>query len=128
MENFSITEFPKSKRSFSIEISQWMQDYLGITQDEVYEYYKKHPDIDLKNIESIFLDEKTQEVRFPSDWFKTVKLEAQYKLVISNRRPVRFISNIKEKHSELYWKTDYPTDYLGAGYRGYLYDKVKQEK
>jgi len=125
--SFNVVEFPESRHSFDVEVPQWMQDYLEITPEQVYEYYKKHPDIDLKNIESIFLDKKTGEFRLPSDWFETVKLETHYKLIISSTTPVRWKPNVKEKRSGLYWKPDYPTGYLGAGYREYLYDKIKQE-
>jgi hypothetical protein len=65
----------------------------------------------------------------PLDWWKSVKVGEspfRYKMEIGKNKTMRFVSDMKrESSSDLFWKVDYPADYMGSGYRGYLFEKVK---
>jgi hypothetical protein len=105
-----------------------MMKELGVTVDEVRQYYKAHPEAILKG-EELFFDKETASPRLPADWFKTVRQpDVQYKLLINKNEPARFVPGIKVEPANSLWKPDYPSDYLGPGYRSYLYEKVKENK
>ncbi len=125
-KNLSLVDLPKYDFGFSKETTQWMKE-LGITPEQAFEYFKAHPDMYLKG-EYVFFDEKTGKHRLPSDWFQTVKLETQYKLLVNKNEPIRSVPSIKKEEIGSLWKIDYPSQYLGPGYRAYLYGKIKGKK
>jgi len=122
-KNLSPVDLPKYDFGFGRDTPNWMKE-LGITPEQAFEYFKLHPDMYLK-AEHAFLDEKTGRHRLPSDWFQTVKLETQYKLWVNKDESVRSVPTMKEDKIRSLWKADYPTGYLGPGYRAYLYEKIK---
>jgi hypothetical protein len=101
---------------------------LGVTAEEVRQYYKAYPEAILKG-EELFFDQETATPRLPIDWFKAVKPSMQHeKLSINKNGPARFVPGMKAEPADTLWQPDYPGDYLGAGYRSYLYEKVKDNK
>lgn len=129
-ENLNVVDFSLPSSVFGPEIPEWMKN-LRITPEEVLAYYAAHPDAKEKG-EAAFIDDKTKKHRLPSDWYKTVKLETAFKLQINKNKPVRFVSSMKEEAAvsalSSFWKTDYPVEYSGPGYRAYLYEKIKGNK
>jgi hypothetical protein len=128
-ESFSVAELTRydsgfAGLNFNKETSQWLES-LDITADQVFEYFKAHPEIYLKG-DAVFIDEKTGKHKLPADWLVIVKPETRYNLLADKEnKPVRFISTMKESPADNYWKADYPSAYLGSGYRGYLFGKIK---
>lgn len=105
----------------------WMKE-LGITPEEVHRYLAAHPEKALGDAEALFLDQDTGYHAIPKDFWKVKTPQASFKLEINKDKTMRFVSEMKrESSADLYWKVDYPSDYLGGGYRGYLFDKVKGE-
>ncbi|MFA4984282.1 MAG: hypothetical protein WC559_03085 [Candidatus Omnitrophota bacterium] len=104
----------------------WMKE-LGVTADELRQYYRAHPEAILKG-DDLFFDEETGIAHLPADWFKTVKPEISYKLSVDKNGPARFVPEMQAKPADAFWQPDYPADYLGGGYRSYLYEKIKESK
>jgi hypothetical protein len=52
-----------------------------------------------------------------------------FKLELGKDKKWHFTTVNKESanDTESYWKTDYPTEYTGGGYRSYLYNKIKDQ-
>jgi hypothetical protein len=77
--------------------------------------------------ELAFFDEKAGKYNLPLDWYQTV-----FTLEIEKDKTARLISDTgkqtKTTAANSYWKVDYPMQYLGPGYREYLYKKIKGEK
>jgi len=107
------------------QTTKWMQE-LGITPDEVNAYYQMHPQAALRG-DAAFFDNASQTYKLPEDWYQTV-----IKIEMGEDKTPRIISLTgKEAGFGLlnsYWKPDYPTDYLGPGYREYLFRKIKDAK
>lgn len=127
-ENSSAKEMPQSALLPYAENAGWMRD-LGITRDEVIRYYIAHPEIGPdNNIERAFLDKETGIRSLPSDWWKAALSESRFRLEISKNKVLSFVSHMgSEDPLNSYWAVDYPLDYSGPGYRGYLYKKIKSE-
>jgi hypothetical protein len=124
--NFNVVDIVEPG-SLAGQVSQWMQE-LSITPEQVDAYYKAHPEFSRKG-EVAFLDDKTGALQLPPDWYQVVKPEATFSLEIGKDKTVRIISSMGEEAKKRvlnsYWKPDYPTDYLGPGYREYLFRKLK---
>lgn len=107
------------------EVPQWMQD-LGVTGEQLQMYYAAHPEAAKKG-ELAFFDPGTGQYSLPADWVQTV-----FTLVIDKDKTMRLIADSKEKTkkdmADSLWESDYASEYVGMGYREYLYDKVKGEK
>lgn len=121
-KSFSVMEPLKPLLESSVVVPKWMQD-LGVSAQQLKTYYVKHPDVALER-ESPFFDEKTKKFNLPPDWYQTV-----FTFAIQKDKTVRLIPDAGEKVKvdivNSYWKADYPTAYLGLGYRGYLYKKIE---
>jgi len=105
----------------------WMKE-LGVTAEEVSRYLAVHPEKALGDAETLFVDQTTGKLTLPRDWWKSVKVGEspfRYKLEIAKNKTMRFVSDMKMESSDLFWKIDCPADYLGSGYRGYLFEKSK---
>jgi hypothetical protein len=116
----------KGAALYSEKTKAWMKE-LGVTADELRQYYRAHPEAILKGDE-LFFDEETGITRLPADWFKTVNPPVSYKLSVDKNGPVRFVPGMEVKPADVFWQPDYPGDYLGGGYRSYLYEKIKENK
>lgn len=120
-ESFNVIEPMESIGGFTEKVPKWMQD-LGVTSEQLNNYYTAHPDVALKG-ESAFFDEKTGGYNLPSDWYKTM-----FTFEIKEKG-IRLIPETTQKGRtsivNSYWKVDYPSEYLGPGYREYLYRKIK---
>ncbi len=123
--SLNVIELPKSLVGSEVKVPKWMRD-LEVTPQQLEKYYTSHPYVALKG-ESAFLDEKTGKYSLPSDWYQTL-----FTLEIQKDKTMRLISdtgkNLKTTRVDSYWKADYPTQYLGPGYREYLYKKIKGER
>lgn len=123
-KNLSIVEPPKTVFPSLLAVPQWMQD-LGVTAQQLDKYYLTHPDLAKKG-ETAFFDEKTEKYNLPSDWYQfTFSLEIKDKGI---RLIPETDKQAKTTLVNFYWKADYPTEYLGPGYREYLYKKISTEK
>jgi hypothetical protein len=124
-KTYRVIEPTKPLVSSETKIPQWMQD-LEITPEQVEKYYTSHPDVAKKG-ETVFLDAKTGKYSLPADWYQSV-----FTLQIEKDKTMRLISNTSKKIKATavtsYWKVDYPMQYLGPGYREYLYKKIKGER
>jgi hypothetical protein len=99
---------------------------LGITSQEVREYYLGHPQLTQEEAEAAFLDKETGMQVLPADWKQTASVSPHFILEISKDKSFRFVSGLSAENAyDSYWKVDYPSAYSGPGYRAYLYDKVK---
>lgn len=127
-ENFSAVEIPQSTLLPDTEGAKWMRD-LGITREDVIRYCVTHPEIDLDNIESAFVDKERGIHTLPSDWRKAAASESRFRLKISKDKPIGLVSHMGTEDSlNSYWVADYPLEYSGPGYRSYLYKKTKGER
>jgi len=128
-ENFEVIEVTESGAA-GTQAAVWMRE-LGITPEQVDEYCKAHPEI-IEETEAAFLDIETGKHRLPADWYQAVKIEKSLRLEIGRDKTIRLISSMeKEAKARVvnsYWKSDYPEEYLGPGYREYLYRKIKAEQ
>lgn len=122
-ETYKLIESSADKTIFLDNPGSWMKE-LGVTAEDVRQYYRAHPEAIMKG-EEAFFDQETGSPRLPADWDKTVKTQTQYKLSINKNEPARFVPGMKVEQADAFWQPDYPSDYLGAGYRSYLYEKVK---
>jgi hypothetical protein len=117
-KNFSVIEPIKPLIDYAIKVPKGMQD-LGVTPEQLGRYYKKHPEVTLKG-ETAFLDAETGKYNLPSDWYQTV-----FNLMVEKDKTMRLVPDkgerLKAGMVNSYWKADYPTEYLGLGYREYLY-------
>lgn len=124
-ESLSITEPFKSLLGAEVKVPKWMQD-LEITPQQLEEYYATHPEVALKG-ESTFFDEETGKYNLPADWYQTM-----FVLEIKKDKTIRLIpeagDKVKAAMVNSYWKADYPVDYIGPGYRQYLYEKIKRKQ
>ena len=66
-------EIPMKEISFFAEIPQWMRD-LGVTPENLFEYYLSHLKIALDK-GAAFFDQKTGRYKLPEDWWSTIKVE-----------------------------------------------------
>jgi hypothetical protein len=124
-ENSRVQEAPRSLLPEPGEDAQWMAE-LGITSQEIREYYLQHPELTLEEVEAVFLDKETGIHILPADWKQTVSAKPRFSLEISKDKGFRFVSGlVAEAKYNSYWKVDYPTAYSGPGYRSYLYDKAE---
>lgn len=123
-KNFSIIEPLEPILGSEVKVPQWMQD-LGVTAQQLDKYYVTHPEEALKG-ETAFFDEKTGKYNLPLDWY-----QATFTLEIKDKG-IRLIPETDKKAKtaivNFYWKADYPIEYLGPGYREYLYKKIKEQK
>lgn len=127
-ENFSEVDIPLAESVFELEKLSWL-DELGVSPDQARRYYQAHPEIEPWS-EAPFVDKTTGLYKLPSDWKEVASAETTYKLDISKDEKLGYTTSLKIGKTNpvsTYWKVDYPTDYLGPGYRAYLYEKVKQE-
>jgi len=124
-KDYRVIEPIKPLSSSETKATQWMQE-LEITPKQAQKYYASHPDVAVKG-ESAFFDEKTGKYSLPSDWYQSV-----FTLQIEKDKTTRLISDTGQKMKTTavtsYWKVDYPMQYLGPGYREYLYKKIKGER
>lgn len=113
--------------SFSAQTPPWMRE-IGITAAQVEEYFAAHPELRRSGAQA-FIDKQTGAYRLPADWYQAVKVESTFNVEVGKDKTMRIFSNIgEEARARLvnsYWKSDYPVQYLGPGYRGYLYKKIK---
>jgi len=124
-ESLTVSELPWSSPSVYIANTKWMED-LGITADEVRQYYTAHPEKVGNAIESAFLDRETGRYTLPPDWWQAPKLESPFRLEINKDKTIDFVSEMKQSNAyDYYWNVDYPSELVGPGYRVYLYKKVK---
>ncbi len=123
-KSFSVIEPLEPILGSEVKVPQWMQD-LGVTPQQLNKYYAAHPDVALKG-EAAFLDEKTGKYNLPPDWYQTT-----FTLEIEDKG-IRLVPETDKKAKTAivnsYWKADYPTEYLGPGYREYLYKKIKDQR
>lgn len=123
-KSFSVIEPLEPLLGSEVKVPQWMQD-LGVTAQQLDKYYVTHPEEALKG-ETAFFDEKTGKYNLPSDWY-----QATFTLEIKDKG-IRLIPETDNKAKaaivNFYWKADYPTEYLGLGYREYLYKKIREQK
>lgn len=124
-KDFSIIEPLRSLLESQFEFPKWMQD-LGVTAEQLQNYYEKHPEVAAQG-ESAFFDKKTGRYSLPSDWYQTL-----FVLVEEKGKTMRLMPQIQEEVKadivNSYWRPDYPTEYLGLGYREYLYKKIEESK
>jgi len=126
-KTFNLLQSPGALAASSDNNKAWMKE-LGITPQEVQQYFNAHPQAILKG-EGIFLNQETGIHRLPEDWFETIKPGPQNgKLPINKNEPTHFVPGMKAESADALWQPDYPSGYLGSGYRSYLYKKVKEEK
>ncbi|HTY45177.1 MAG TPA: hypothetical protein VMD52_04205 [Patescibacteria group bacterium] len=127
--NFNVVDIVEPD-SLAGQAPQWMQE-LSITPEQVNAYYKAHPELAQKG-EAAFFDAKTGVRQLPADWYQVIKPEVTFSLEIGKDKTVRIISSMGEEAKKrvvnAYWKADYPTDYLGGGYREYLFRKLKDSQ
>lgn len=123
-KSFSVIEPLQPLLGSEVKVPQWMQD-LEITPQQLQKYYAAHPDVASKG-EAAFFDEKTGKYNLPADWYQTT-----FTLEIKDKG-IRLVpetdKKVKTAIVNSYWKADYPTEYLGPGYREYLYKKIKGER
>jgi hypothetical protein len=105
---------------------QWMKD-LGITTEQVSLYLRAHPNT-VWNESSAFLDEKTGKYELPADWIQTLRSEKKFSGKLDANNFITFVPHLKIGQPDgglaaAYWAVDYPSEYMGGGYRNYLYDK-----
>lgn len=124
-KTFSVIEPLKTILESKVEVPRWMQD-LGVTDEQLQNYYTKHPELAVKG-EYAFFDEETGSYNLPADWYQAV-----FNLVTGKDKTIRLIPDKGERLQadtvNFYWKADYPSEYLGLGYRGYLYQKIEESK
>lgn len=120
--SFSVIEPLEPLLDHGIKVPKWMQD-LGVTKEQLDIYYKKHPEVSLLG-EYAFFDEEIGKYKLPSDWHQTI-----FTLKIEKGRIIQLVPDKEEKLKanivNSYWQADYPIEYLGLGYREYLYKKIK---
>jgi len=123
-ETFNVIEPIPPLLGPQTKVPQWMQN-LGVTHEQLNQYYITHPDVALKG-EAAFFDAKTGKYNLPSDWYESLfALEIKEKGI---RLVPQTEKGAKTTMINSYWKADYPTDYLGSGYREYLYKKIKDRQ
>jgi len=124
-KDYRVIEPTKPLSGPEVKAPQWMQE-LEITPEQIERYYASHPDTAAKG-EALFVDEQTGGYSLPSDWYQSV-----FTLQIEKGKSTRLISDtgkkVKAAAVDSYWKVDYPMQYLGPGYREYLYKKIKGER
>lgn len=124
-ESFMFVDIPQAEYVTTDEQDLiWMKE-LGITPEDVHRYLAAHPEKSVGEAEMLFTDQSTGMYAVPKDFWKIKTPQAAYKLEIGKDKTMRFVSEMRRESSDLFWKVDYPADYLGAGYRGYLFEKVK---
>lgn len=124
-ENSRLQEAPSPLLPDPAENKQWMTE-LGITPQEVREYYLGHPQLTREEAEAAFLDKETGMHVLPADWKQTASVKPRFSLEIAKDKGFRFVSGLSaESAYDSYWKVDYPCAYSGPGYRAYLYDKAE---
>lgn len=128
--SFTVVRIPEAGARFSFDAPQWMRE-LGITPGEVAEYFAEHPDMRFRG-ESAFVDPKTQKRALPIDWSASAKKDKPLRFSVNKNKKTGF-SNVMAGKNQVgllnaYWKTDYPADYSGPGYRAYLYGKSKGDR
>jgi hypothetical protein len=124
-QNTRVQEAPRSLLPEPGKDMQCMAE-LGITPQEVREYYLKHPELTWEETEATFLDKETGMHILPADWKQIASAKPRFSLEISKDKSFRFVSSmVTESTYNSYWKVDYPTAYSGPGYRAYLYDKAE---
>lgn len=123
-KSFSLIEPWEPILGLKVKVPQWMQD-LEINPQQLQKYYAAHTDVALKG-EAAFFDEKTGKYNLPADWYQTT-----FTLEIKDKG-IRLVPEIDKKAKTAivnsYWKADYPTEYLGPGYREYLYKKIRDQR
>ena len=121
-KNFSVLEPLEPLIDNEASVPRWMQD-LGVTAEQLDNYYRRYPEV-AANRETAFLDLKTGKYNLPSDWYQTV-----FSFTAEKDKTIRLVPDKAEKIKanivNSYWKADYPSEYLGLGYREYLYQKIK---
>jgi hypothetical protein len=126
-QTLKVSEMISPLYAGSAEDSKWM-DELGITAQQLDEYYLKHPQMTQEELKEAFVDKITGLHVLPDDWQGTAGANAHFKLETGKEKGFRSISNIAgDASSDTYWKVDYP-GYVGPGYRSYLYDKINQNR
>lgn len=123
-ESFSVSQFA----SYHPIMPVWMKD-LGITPEQLDEYYRAHPEAVALG-EKLFKDPQTGGYILPTDWFQTVKaVHKPYAIVLNQNKKItinpNMVSGTQSDMINSYWKSDYPSDKIGPGYRAYLYGKIK---
>lgn len=124
-KSFNIIESPKTILESEFPVPKWMQE-LGVTAEQLRRYYAIHPEVSRAPEES-FYDKKTGKFSLPADWYQTL-----FVLVTEKDKAPRLIPDrgekVKAEIVDSYWKADYPREYLGLGYREYLYRKIEEGK
>jgi len=123
-ESFSVSQFASYQPIMPI----WMKD-LGIAPEQLDEYYRAHPEA-IALGERLFRDTQTGGYILPTDWFQTVKpVHKPYSIVLNQEHKItinpNMVTGTQTDMVNSYWKSDYPSDNIGPGYRAYLYGKVK---
>lgn len=121
-QGITVIQPVKPLASPGVEIPKWMRD-LGVTPEQLAKYYAAHPGAFIRG-EEAFRDQKTGEYNLPQDWHQTL-----FAVEIKKDKSTQLVPESGDKPQSpgfsSYWKSDYPVQYVGPGYRQYLYDKVK---
>ncbi|RKY30683.1 MAG: hypothetical protein DRP74_06485 [Candidatus Omnitrophota bacterium] len=122
---FAVIEPIKPLLGYELKVPEWMQE-LGVTQEQLNRYMSLHPEAAILG-ESAFVDKETGKYELPQDWYLTL-----FSLITSeDKKGLRLVPEKAEEVNknliDSYWETDYPADYLGPGYRSYLYKKIKNK-
>lgn len=125
--SFSVLELSQYAYGFnnfnlSPETTAWLAK-VGVSPGEVLAYFKENP-YKYQDPEAVFRDAATGKPALPMDWFSIVKPLASYKLDISKKQTIKFVTGMRAQEQDSLWKADYP-DYVGAGYRSYLEGKAR---